>query len=68
MKRSLTLPIFALTMVALAGAACRAEEAKPAPKPPQAKPGVIAGVVGDERGNVIKDARIRVFLGKVDLE
>jgi hypothetical protein len=67
MKRSLTSSIIPLLMIALAGAASRAEEAKPtpAPKPPQAKPGVIAGVVSDERGNVIKDARIRVFVSGI---
>jgi hypothetical protein len=67
MKRSLTSSLLALLMIASLGATCLAEDAKPtpAPKPPQAKPGTIAGVVSDERGNVIKDARIRVFVSGI---
>jgi hypothetical protein len=55
--RVLTFAALALFFACVAVGAAEVEAGKPtpAPKPPAAKPGVIAGVVSDERGNVIRE-------------
>jgi hypothetical protein len=65
--RVLTFAVLALFFACVAVGAAEVEAGKPtpAPKPPAAKPGVIAGVIADERGNVIRDAKVRIIISGI---
>src|SRR5688500_5069479 len=67
LMRVLTFAALALFFACVAVGAAEVEAGKPppAPKPPAAKPGVIAGVISDERGNVIRDAKVRVIISGI---